>query len=205
MLTRIKKLVVVAVAILATALSVQAAADKPNIVLIMSDDVGMEWLGSYGNAEGLTPNLDKLATEGVRFTNCYSLPLCTPSRVEIMTGRYAFRNYKGFDHLAQSEVTFGNLLKQAGYNTCVVGKWQLSGLASKNESSGKGKNPAQAGFDENCCWSLDAQGSRYMDPTIETNGVVKTYTGGYGPDIVQDYASNILRSIRTNRFSSITP
>lgn len=98
---------------------------RPNIILIMADDLGYECLGSYGGTSYQTPILDKLAETGVRFAHCYSQPLCSPSRVKIMTGRYNFRNYSGWAYLDPSEITFGNVLKQAGYRTCIAGKWQL--------------------------------------------------------------------------------
>ena len=168
------------------------AAEKPNIILIMTDDVGMEWFGAYGNTEGKTPHLDKLAAEGIFFNHCYSQPICTPSRVKIMTGRYAFRNYKGFEHLPQGEITFGHLLKDAGYSTAVAGKWQLAGYPSKNESGGKGMTPEQAGFDEHCNWSLSGKGNRYARPNIETNGDLKTYEGGYGPEVMSDFVLDFI-------------
>src|SRR5262245_57809253 len=64
---------------------------KPNIVLILADDLGTECLGSYGGTSYRTPNLDALAKSGIRFENAYCTPLCTPSRVQLMTGRYGFR------------------------------------------------------------------------------------------------------------------
>ena len=66
---------------------------KPNIILIMADDLGYESLSCNGSQSYQTPNLDKLAATGIRFDQCFSQPLCTPSRVQIMTGRYNFRNY----------------------------------------------------------------------------------------------------------------
>ncbi|MEP1258198.1 sulfatase-like hydrolase/transferase, partial [Algoriphagus sp.] len=69
---------------------------SPNIILIMADDLGFETLGINGADEYQTPNLDKLAKEGMNFTQTYAMPLCTPSRVQIMTGKYNFRNYIGF-------------------------------------------------------------------------------------------------------------
>ena len=64
----------------------------PNIVFIMADDLGYEGLSCNGSLSYSTPNLDKLAIDGMRFTHCYSQPVCTPTRVQIMTGRYNFRN-----------------------------------------------------------------------------------------------------------------
>ncbi len=73
--------------------------DRPNIILIMSDDMGYECLSSYGSTSYSTPILDSLATQGIRFSHCVSQPLCTPSRVKIMTGLHNYRNYDFFGHL----------------------------------------------------------------------------------------------------------
>ena len=86
-----------------------SSVELPNIVLVMADDMGYECVGVNGNLEYSTPNLDKLANSGIRFENCYSQPLCTPSRVKIMTGKSNFRNYVDFEYLSPSEKTFGNL------------------------------------------------------------------------------------------------
>lgn len=71
-----------------------SAAEKPNIILIMADDLGMEGLGCYGGKSYKTPHLDKLAEQGLRFTHAYSQPLCTPTRVQFMTGKYNQRTGK---------------------------------------------------------------------------------------------------------------
>ncbi|MDC0315148.1 sulfatase-like hydrolase/transferase, partial [bacterium] len=116
----------------AVALSLASAAaeqpQKPNIVLIMTDDASWECFGPYGAVDYETPNIDRLAEHGVKFQHCYSTPICTPSRVMIMTGKYNFRNYTHFGYLPPQEKTFGNLLQEAGYKTAIAGKWQLNGL-----------------------------------------------------------------------------
>ncbi len=103
------------------------AQKKPNIILILADDIGMEAFGAYGNDDKMTPNVDKMAAEGMLFKNCYSTPLCTPSRVELMTGKYNHRNYVGFGLLDPKERTFGHYMKEQGYKTLIAGKWQLLG------------------------------------------------------------------------------
>src|SRR5690606_6187989 len=97
----------------------------PNVILIMADDLGAEALGSYGAADYRTPHLDRLAAEGLRFTHCHSQPLCTPSRVQLMTGKYNVRNYTTFGRLDPGERTFGHDLRALGYATAIAGKWQL--------------------------------------------------------------------------------
>ena len=101
---------------------------NPNVILTMADDIGYEGLGINGSLSYNTPNLDALASNGVNFTNAIANPLCTPSRVKIMTGKYNYKNYDYFTHLNSSEKTFGNLFKDNGYETAIVGKWQLNGL-----------------------------------------------------------------------------
>ncbi len=100
---------------------------KPNIVLIMADDLGYECIGANGGESYQTPVLDELAANGVRFEHVYAQPLCTPTRVQLLTGIYNVRNYTGFGLLDKDETTFANLFKNAGYATCIVGKWQLGG------------------------------------------------------------------------------
>ncbi len=162
---------------------------KPNIILIMADDLGYEALGAYGGTSYQTPNLDQLAVEGMRFDHCYSTPLCTPSRVQIMTGKYNNRNYIGFGLLDPKEKTFGHFMQEAGYSTYVAGKWQLLGNSHQRKLAGNkiGTTPEKAGFDDYCLWQIDQQGSRYKDPTLSTkNQGTQTYPGKYGPDIFLD-------------------
>ena len=161
-----------------------AAASKPNIILILADDLGYETIGANGGTSYRTPHLDKLAATGVRFTHCFVQPLCTPTRVQLMTGRYNVRNYISFGNMDPQAVTFGNLLQQAGYATCITGKWQLGqdlGL------------PKKFGFDEYCLWQHTRRPPRYANPGLEINGVEKNWTKGeYGPDLVNDYALDFI-------------
>lgn len=155
---------------------------RPNIILIMADDMGYETVGSYGSADYQTPQLDYLAKTGMRFKHAYSTPLCTPTRVKIMTGQYNFRNYTGFGKLRQGEYTFGHLAKEAGYKTFIAGKWQLAGGHSNPEN-----HPYQAGFDEYCLWRLIPGNywDRYKNPTIMKNGeLMQNVESKYGPDII---------------------
>lgn len=136
---------------------------QPNIVLIMTDDMGYECLGAYGCVSYKTPVLDEMARTGVRFDHCYSQPLCTPSRVQIMTGQYNNRNYTQWGVLPPTEKTFGHMMQEAGYVTACAGKWQLSGGAGEN-----GTNVHDAGFDEACMWAygfdLEAMGFELKHP-----------------------------------------
>lgn len=174
-------------------ISVVASAEspRPNIVLIMADDLGFECIGANGGTSYQTPVLDKLANEGVRFEHCYSQPICTPSRVKLMTGIYNVRNYAQFGLLEKSQRTFGHLLRDNGYKTCIVGKWQL----------GQDKTlPDHFGFDEHCLWQLFRRPSRYPSPGMEVNGEAIDYSPGYGPDVATDYAIDFIDRNRDKPF-----
>jgi arylsulfatase A len=165
-----------------------------NVILIMADDLGLECLGCYGGTSYKTPNLDALAQSGVRFNHAYAQPLCTPTRVQIMTGQYNYRNWQAFGILPPGETTFGHIMQNAGYATCIVGKWQLYSYNPPNyepEWRGKGMLPENAGFDEyilHHAGHTEIRGSRYQNPKVLENG---TYHEGpedaYGPDLYCDY------------------
>jgi arylsulfatase A len=112
-----------------------AAEARPNIVLFLADDLGYGELGCYGNEAAITPNLDRFAAEGLKLTDCHSAcPVCSPSRSALLTGRHPYRNGvftwipEGSPiHLRTSEITLPTLLRDAGYDTCHVGKWHLNG------------------------------------------------------------------------------
>jgi arylsulfatase A len=168
------------------------AAGRPNVVLIIADDLGYETIGANGGTSYRTPTLDRLAAGGVRFTHCYVQPLCTPTRMQLMTGKYNVRNYVTFGEMDPKEVTFGNLFKTAGYATCMAGKWQLGRELEK---------PKKYGFDEYCLWQHLRRPSRYPNPGLEINGVEKDFKKGeYGPDIVNDYAIDFITRHKEKSF-----
>jgi len=159
-------------------------AAKPNIVFILIDDFGYECITANGGESYKTPVMDQLAATGVRFDQCHVQPLCTPTRVELMTGLSNRRNYANFGFMDPSQKTFGNLLKNAGYATCIAGKWQLG-----NGYAG----PGHFGFDEYALWYLLKKGPRYKDPKLEINGKPFVSTNNeYGPDIISDYALDFI-------------
>lgn len=108
---------------------------KPNIIFILGDDLGWAELGSYGNTFNETPNLDRLASQGMRFTDAYAAaPVCSPYRAALMTGLYPARvginDYLRPDdekHLSTDYTTLPESLKDSGYVTGIVGKWHLTG------------------------------------------------------------------------------
>lgn len=164
-------------------------ARPPNIVFILADDLGVEGLNSYGG-EYYTPNIDALARQGVSFESAHAMPNCTPSRTRLLTAKENHRNYEAFGYLNPKERTFGNAMKEAGYVTGIVGKWQLSG----NGYDGRvGITPTQAGFDEYLLWQVGGnKGSRYWGPTLVENGRVRTSESGFGPDREREFALNFI-------------
>lgn len=174
-----------------------ADAAKPNLILIMADDLGYETIGANGGTSYPTPVLDKLATGGARFTHCYVQPLCTPTRVQMMTGQYNVRNYINFGNMDPKCITFGNLLKNAGYATCMAGKWQLGHDVNL---------PKTFGFDEYCLWQHTRRPPRYANPGLEINGIEKDYTNGeYGPDLVSNYALDFITRKKDGPFFLYCP
>ena len=130
-----------------------ASGEKPNIIFILADDLGWAELGCYGNKFNETPNLDKLASQGMRFTEAYAAaPVCSPYRAALMTGQYPARlgitDYlrpNDAKHLSTDYVTIAEMLRQAGYTTGIIGKWHLTGYANHGA---KEISPDLQGFDE---------------------------------------------------------
>ena len=138
------------------------AQERPNVVFILLDNVGQEWFGCYGSEENCTPNIDRLAQTGVRVENCYTPPVCGPSRIVLLTGRYphttGFRLhhdaalYSGGGLDPQREIVFPRLLRDAGYATAIAGKWQVNNLYDEPNAL------SEHGFAEHLVWpgSVDA-------------------------------------------------
>lgn len=162
---------------------------KPNIILILADDLGIPGVGCYGG-EYATPNLDAMAKEGVRFERCYSEPLCAPSRVMLMTGRFPFRTGATSNSARmvtpQRETIIPKMLKQAGYATAMAGKWsQLQYLTTPEEA-------AAWGFDEFLEWA-HAEGGRYWNPALSRDGQpVPTTEKDFGPDLLNAYVMDFI-------------
>jgi len=179
-------------AVLSIVSGARAADRPPNVVLILADDLGYECIGANGGTSYKTPVLDRLAATGVRFTHCYAQPLCTPTRVQLMTGQYNVRNYTDFAEMDPKLKTFGNLFKDAGYATCVAGKWQLGEAP---------KLPQKFGFDEAYLWHHMRRPSRYRNPGLEIDGKPKDYRNGeYGPDVVSDFALGFIERNKAKPF-----
>ncbi len=156
----------------------------PNIILIMSDDQGFETVGAYGGETYQTPVLDKLAETGIRFDEAHAAPVCTPTRVKIMSGKFNSRNYTGFGEMDPEIYTFGNLFQDAGYATFIGGKWQLGGGLEA---------PHMFGFDEYALWQLTRRPNRYPNPGLEINGEEVDFRNGeYGPDIINRHVLDFI-------------
>ena len=173
--------------------SSQVASGKPNIIVILGDDIGYDAISSQGNSTFQTPNIDAMANAGMRFTQCHSSPLCSPSRVTIVSGQYNFRNYTVWGYLDPNQKTFATLLRDAGYATYVAGKWQFDGGDFSIHS---------LGFNSYCVWNPiqdDPAGSRYKDPKIYQQGAYVSSSktqGQYGDDIFTD---SVLLFIQKNK------
>lgn len=183
---------------------------RPNVLLIMADDFGYECLGCNGGTSYKTPNLDRFAQGGVRFTQAYAQPLCTPTRMQLMTGQYNFRNYRGFGLMDPKEKTFGHMMQAAGYRTAIAGKWQFYSYEEAASPRYKaGMLPEQGGFDEYLLWHdrlTEDKGSRYADPVVNENGKLRTDTKGkYGPDLFAEFMNGFVDRNKDRPFFAYYP
>jgi arylsulfatase A len=192
-LTLVLRALVLAPALAQTddAVPADTSAPSPNIVFIMADDLGDEVLGAYGGDSFDTPNIDALAESGTRFTHAFSTPVCSPSRATILTGRYTFRYAHEWGHLPAGEVTFGNVMRDAGYATAAAGKWQMGLLKDKP------LQPRKEGFNRYSFWAWH-EGPRYYDPLIwqDARLVDDAIDHRYGPDVYTDF---LIDHIKRNR------
>jgi arylsulfatase A-like enzyme len=153
------------------------AADRPNILFIMTDDHAAHAMSCYGSRINQTPHLDRIAREGMRFTNCFvTNSICTPSRATILTGKYSHKNgVSVFNRFDGSQTTFPKLLQQAGYQTAVIGKWHLF------------SDPT--GFDY---WNILPGQGLYHDPELIEMGQKKKHKG-YATDVITDLSLDWLK------------
>lgn len=182
------------VVMLLTSVGLLAAepASKPNLIVVMVDDFGYECVTANGGQSYQTPHLDRLAAKGMRFEHCHVQPLCTPTRVQLMTGKFNIRNYVQFGVLPKGETTFGQVLSRAGYATAICGKWQLGrdpGL------------PQHFGFTESYLWQHTRRPPRYANPGLEHNGKEVDFKNGeYGPKLVNDFALDFVERNKSKPF-----
>ena len=196
--------------------SLQAFSEKqkPNILIIMADDLGAENLACYGNTTYQTPNLDRLAAEGARFENAFSTPVCTPTRAMILTGLYP--NRSGFMERLDSPLdpennnrlpvhlkTFGQVFQEAGYKTAIAGKWHLGNFQKHPDQ------PTSHGFDEHCLWVQYWDGerrSRYYAPHNWENGKYVVHGEEvFGPDYYADFLIDFMERNQEQPFLAYFP
>jgi len=161
-------------------------AAPPNIIFIMTDDHAAHAISAYGSRLIRTPNIDRLAREGMRFDNCFvTNSICTPSRAAILTGKYAHLNgVPVFNHIDNSQPMLQKYLQRAGYHTGMVGKWHLGGNNPARPEDGK-----PTGFDY---WNILPGQGAYFDPEFIDNGK-RVKLQGYTTDIITDLALGYLK------------
>jgi arylsulfatase A len=162
---------------------------RPNILLILADDVGREVLGCYGGRSYKTPHLDRLAASGVRFTHAYTMPVCYPTRICLLTGQYPCRlghpDWGSFPPEVEDR-TLAHMLKQAGYCTAIAGKWQLALLKDDLDQ------PQRLGFDDYALLGWH-EGPWYYQPHIWQNGRLRDdVRDRYGPDVIRESLINFI-------------
>ena len=177
-----------------------------NVLLIMADDLGCEWISCYGSEEIETPHVDALAASGLLFENVWSMPKCTPTRVTLLTGQYPFRHGwvnhwdvprwgAGCSFDPAHYETFVGPAKEAGYATAIAGKWQINDFRVEPDVL------ARLGFDDWCMWTgyeteNPPSAQRYHDPYVFTRTGSRTVEGGYGPDVFTDFLVEFMRENR---------
>ncbi|AUP78135.1 sulfatase-like hydrolase/transferase [Flavivirga eckloniae] len=177
--------------------------DKPNVVLILIDDLSHLGVSAYGanrvssnrglfkNVEYATPQIDKLADEGILFNNAHAYPLCEATRIALMSGKHNSRNFLRCKSQHKSDITFGDLFQKNGYATGIFGKWKQT--RGSKEIHGK-DYIYEFGWDEFTCFDVLTEGQRFINPNLVVNGQVMNYEGRtdldpetgrrwYGPDI----------------------
>lgn len=186
-----------------------AQSQRPNIIYIMTDDVGYGDLSSYGRKDYVTPNLDKLASQGVKFVNAYSAgPLCTPTRAAFMTGRYPARTPVGLiepltatkkdsaSGLTTEYPSIATLMKAGGYETALIGKWHLGFLLQHS--------PVKNGFDyffgihTGAADYISHKGDTHMHDLYENDSLV--YPEGYLTDLFSQKAVDFIKKKHSQPF-----
>ena len=182
---------------------------KPNIVFILLDDMGKEWVSQYNADDIETPNIDLLAREGMQFNNAWSMPQCTPSRVTFLTGQYPYRHGwvnhydvprwgHGVNFDSNKNPSIAKIMQQSGYKTCAAGKWQINDFRLQPTIMN------DHGFDEYAMWTGAEGGNeklskeRYWNPYIHTKEGSKTYEGQFGEDIFTDFIIDFMKENKDN-------
>lgn len=188
-----------------SAMVIPAAAsdDRPNIVIVLTDDLGYGDLACYGHPRIASPRIDRFASEGLLFSNCYSAaPNCSPARTGLMTGRTPCRvgihnwipMYSPM-HVSRDEITIASLLKRAGYQTCQVGKWHLNGQFNLPSQP----QPHDHGFDHWFATQNNALPTHHDPTNFVRNGQPVGTLRGYSAQIVAGEAIRWLRKRESDR------
>ncbi|MBN13267.1 MAG: N-acetylgalactosamine 6-sulfate sulfatase [Opitutaceae bacterium] len=195
--------------------SSQPAQDKPNILFILVDDLGKEWVSAYGAEDIETPNVDRLAATGMKFENAYVMPQCTPTRLSFMTGQYPYRHGwvnhwdvprwgGGAQYDWNRNPSLARVIKDAGYATAVAGKWQVSDFRIQPEAM------VDIGFDEYCMWTGGEGGNpksdeRFWNPYIHTKEGSRIHEDVYGPDVFTDFLLDFIERSKDGPFFAYFP
>ncbi|MVM29342.1 sulfatase-like hydrolase/transferase [Spirosoma sp. HMF4905] len=200
-----KKVIPILVCVLmAVCVFAQKPKTPPNIILILADDLGWHELGSYGNRFNETPNLDRLAAGGMRFTQAYATaPVCTPTRIALMTGQHPARvgitdylDAKDEKFLSPDYVTLNEQLKKAGYHSGLIGKWHLTGDYTKKKGE-----PAKHGWDEVICSETGyIAGGDYVHPYFFMPDVQARTKGEYLTDRLNQEAVDFIKRNQKSPF-----
>jgi len=199
---------------LVTLSSLRIYSERPNVLLIMADDLGPEALASYGNTVYTTPRLDRMASEGARFENAFATPVCSPTRAMILTGLYP--NRTGIMERMDSRLdpdknnrlpahikTLGHMFQEAGYATVIAGKWHLGDFQRYPDQ------PTSHGFGEHCLWVQYWDGkrpSRYYGPHNWENGEYRAHGNDvFGPDYYADFLLNFIERNQEKPFFAYFP
>ncbi|MDO6737035.1 arylsulfatase [Wenyingzhuangia sp. 2_MG-2023] len=186
------RILVIAIAIFSLIANAQ---EKPNVIYILADDLGYGDLSCYGQTKFKTPNIDKLAKKGMKFTDHYSgNAVCSPSRAVLMTGQnpahvYITGNSKAEPGMDLAMTNLPELFKNAGYTTGAYGKWGLGDTTSKDN-----RNPLNQGFDEFYGWKTQVTAHTYYPSKMVHNGKeVPVEKGTYVHDIIMDHAFDFIK------------
>jgi arylsulfatase A len=181
----------------------QSAATKPNIILIIGDDIGREIPHYNGGQSYTTPNLDFMAANGMQFPYFLSHPDGPPARLALVTGKYCYRNWVHFGYLPPTSLTFANMLHDAGYATCFAGKWQFDGGDSSIKLHGFDKYLVFMPFNPTLNHGHDQFYRRYKNPYLYRDNRWLTsfeVKGKYSEDMFFTYASKFIDSNKTKPF-----
>ncbi len=175
-----------------------AASERPNVIIILTDDQGWGDLSLHGNTNLNTPHLDQLAKDGAQFSHFYVCPVCSPTRAEMLTGRWHPRGgvrdvSRGGERLDLDETTMADAFKAAGYRTGLFGKWH-------NGTQGQ-YHPNARGFDEFYGFTSGHWG-HYFSPILEQNDDL-TRGEGYLPDDLTDHAMDFISTTATQPFFAL--